>query len=75
MTKRERQQQAEEAGEFTRLPSSSGRFTRDDAFPARMQQRCRWFARCDRPATGTTPHPVFGDVPTCDRCAAFARGR
>lgn len=36
---------------------------------------CRWFARCGRPATGTTPHPVLGDVPTCDRCAAFAGGR
>lgn len=34
--------------------------------------RCQWFLRCDNAATGTTPHPVLGDVPTCDRCAAFA---
>lgn len=33
---------------------------------------CQWFARCDRPATSTTPHPVLGDVPTCDECHAFA---
>lgn len=33
---------------------------------------CKWFARCGRSATGTTPHPVLGAVPTCDRCAAFA---
>ncbi|MHB8538168.1 MAG: JAB domain-containing protein [Candidatus Dormibacteria bacterium] len=33
---------------------------------------CRWFLRCGRPATGMTPHPILGDVPTCDRCAAFA---
>jgi len=32
---------------------------------------CRWFAKCDRLATGTTPHPVLGDVPTCDRCHSF----
>lgn len=29
---------------------------------------CQWFALCDRQATGTTPHPILGDVPTCDRC-------
>lgn len=29
---------------------------------------CRWFARCDNPATGTRPHPILGDVPICDRC-------
>jgi hypothetical protein len=33
---------------------------------------CGWFAGCGRPATGTTPHPILGEVPTCDRCAAFA---
>jgi hypothetical protein len=36
---------------------------------------CAWFARCGRPATGTTPHPVLGDVPTCDRCHRFATGK
>lgn len=36
---------------------------------------CAWFAGCGRPATGTTPHPILGDVPTCDRCAAFAGNR
>lgn len=36
------------------------------------EEPCMWFARCENPATGTTPHPVLGDVPTCARCAAFA---
>lgn len=35
---------------------------------------CGWFARCTRPATGTTAHRILGQVPTCDRCAAFAAG-
>lgn len=30
---------------------------------------CRYFAMCDRPAAGTTSHPVLGAVPTCQRCA------
>lgn len=34
--------------------------------------RCQWFALCENEATGTTPHPVLGDVPTCPRCAALA---
>jgi hypothetical protein len=33
---------------------------------------CMWFVRCERPATGLTPHPALGDVPTCDRCAYFS---
>jgi hypothetical protein len=33
---------------------------------------CQWFALCDRYATGTTPHPTLGEVPTCDRHHAFA---
>lgn len=33
---------------------------------------CKWFALCQNDATGTSPHPVLGDVPTCDRCAHFA---
>lgn len=35
---------------------------------------CHWFARCDRSATGMTPHSVMGDLPTCDRCHKFATG-
>lgn len=33
---------------------------------------CRWFLKCENDATGTTPHPILGDVPTCDRCHDFA---
>lgn len=35
---------------------------------------CRWFLKCKNPVTGTTPHPILGDVPTCDRCHKFATG-
>jgi hypothetical protein len=35
--------------------------------------KCRWFLKCAETATGTTPHPILGDVPTCDGCAAWAR--
>lgn len=31
---------------------------------------CEYFALCDRPADGVYAHPVIGDVPTCERCAA-----
>lgn len=34
--------------------------------------RCDWFAGCERPATGYVPHPVLGNVSTCDKCHAFA---
>jgi hypothetical protein len=40
--------------------------------PWERPQGCEWFALCDRPATGFTPHPVLGSVPTCDRCATRA---
>jgi hypothetical protein len=33
---------------------------------------CGWMSGCKRDATGTTPHPVLGDVPTCDKCHKFA---
>jgi len=33
---------------------------------------CEWFLRCGRPATRSTPHPVLGSVPTCERCHEFA---
>lgn len=36
---------------------------------------CMWFAGCTNPATGTTPHPILGDVPTCVRCHKFATGQ
>lgn len=35
---------------------------------------CMWFGGCDKPATGVVAHPTLGDVPTCDSCAAFAKG-
>jgi len=43
------------------------------ALDRRSAPTCRWFARCGRPATGTTPHPILGQVPTCARCDAFAK--
>jgi hypothetical protein len=42
--------------------------------PAAAAPTCEWFARCGRPATGTTLHPVLSAVPTCDRCHQFATG-
>ena len=30
---------------------------------------CAWFAKCDNPAVTTRPHPMFGRVPICQRCA------
>lgn len=41
----------------------------------KTKQMCEWFARCKNPATGTTPHPTLGKVPTCDRCHEFATDR
>lgn len=38
----------------------------------KLIEPCRWFAGCTNEATCTTPHPVLGDVPTCDRCHKFA---
>lgn len=37
-------------------------------------QLCEWFALCLKPATGTTPHPILVEVPTCDDCHEFATG-
>ena len=31
--------------------------------------RCKWFLKCEEPATTTVPHPILGDVPTCQQCA------
>lgn len=36
--------------------------------------KCRWFLRCESPATGLTPHALLGEVLTCDRCHRFATG-
>lgn len=33
---------------------------------------CHWFLNCTRDARNMTPHPVLGELPTCDRCHAFA---
>ena len=41
-------------------------------YAARRAEPCRWFLRCDNPATTTVPHPILGAVPCCDRCAKFA---
>lgn len=37
----------------------------------RVSDSCEWFALCENTPTGSTSHPVLGDVPTCDRCASF----
>jgi hypothetical protein len=34
------------------------------------QRYCEWYALCTNLAVGTTPHPILGDVPICERCAA-----
>lgn len=39
-----------------------------------IQMACAWFAGCDKAATGFTPHPILGAVPTCDSCHKFATG-
>ena len=31
---------------------------------------CAWFLLCANVATTTEPHPILGNVPICDRCAA-----
>lgn len=53
---------------------AAGRQDVADALEAMIVPTCQWFAGCGRPATGTTPHPILGAVPTCDRCAEFAGG-
>lgn len=35
---------------------------------------CRWFLRCDAPATTTVEHSILGPVPCCAKCAKFATG-
>lgn len=40
----------------------------NETFP----NRCRWFMRCQNTATSMTPHPILGEVPTCERCKRFA---
>ena len=84
------QEMKRQPGAFTRLAATHGRPEIGPAakreFLAFMEQgaqmfapveaptACAWFALCDRAATGTTPHPILGDVPTCDHCHRFATG-
>lgn len=35
------------------------------------RQICQWFHNCQNPADHMEPHPVLGQVPTCERCGAF----
>jgi hypothetical protein len=39
------------------------------AVARKKPEACKWFLRCDNPATETKPHPILGDVPICRRCA------
>ena len=48
--------------------------TRGERMTHRLNRGCHWFALCRNDATGSTPHPILGDVPTCDRCHKFATG-
>lgn len=57
---------------FTRAHDERRAWYLSAATLAKPAQACQWFARCGRPATCTTPHPVLGDVPTCQRCHDFA---
>ena len=57
-----------------RLQGPRGTGARSRTFPDAESTRCQWFLLCDQTATGTTPHPVMGPVPTCDRCHRFAIG-
>lgn len=31
---------------------------------------CEWYPGCDNYADGAVAHPILGNVPTCERCAA-----
>jgi hypothetical protein len=30
--------------------------------------RCEWYLLCTNASTHDEPHPILGNVPTCDRC-------
>lgn len=34
------------------------------------EQKCEWFALCERKAEGTLSHPILGEVPICRECRA-----
>ena len=36
----------------------------------KLTKRCRWFLLCQNRAATTRLHPVLGEVPCCERCAA-----
>lgn len=31
---------------------------------------CDWYKLCHNPPVGTVTHPILGEVPTCEPCAA-----
>ncbi len=32
---------------------------------------CQWFALCPNTTTKTVRHPILGEVPVCEECAAW----
>jgi len=38
---------------------------------ARVTGECQYFQGCRNLHTTTVQHPILGEVPACDKCAAF----